>query len=320
MKKPLDCIKRLKLNESQIYSAHEIKEMAIKEFTSSQNHAIMDKLSFKLGFCDGRILDHFKQPDGKICDVWAYCKAYNMSLYELNLFLLSTSIDGTDVDFNKRITRADKDLHLNLRLKKAKIKDDNEVHVNSPLIEDNISVFYLYIRISKYSNEQSHTECTKLDLYNAHLLANLSGVMPTVEEFDPLDYDYMISKLSKNDRVFLKTYVNEDGSKSFVFPSSSVSSDTACHTILHDTDEVQGIYEGRFGIGFVTSCNNDCRPTYTWYKDDEVFKQGEYLYWLNDVSSDDDGKAHTWFCSVTCRAIKDELKSKVIEISLGKRA
>lgn len=304
MKKPLGGVRRLKLDESSFYSADRIREMAAERFADS----LKDRYDVQLGLFDGQVISEFELPSGKPCDLWDYCRAFNTTPYRLNLFILTTPRDDFLTD--RRIDRADEKLTRSRR--RTKIRNGEYVP------RDDVQVLYHYVRVSKYSGEMSCTECRKRDLH-AYFLEEQFGDGPAIERFDPLDYGYSISRIEKDDRILMQIDIGSDSSRSFHFPGTEA--DTDDHVALHDVDELQGVCNGSFGLGFIPSCT--CRGSkFTWYRDGQLFKSGESLYWLDNVVLEAGRESGIFWCVVACKTAKIEIKSKEIRVTeemIGKR-
>lgn len=299
MKKPLGGVRRLKLDESSVYTAGQIRQMAIDQFADS----LEDRYSVQLGLFDGRVLTDFELPNGEVCDLWAYCRAHNKTPYQLNLFILTHPIYVSHADCaGEKLTRS---------------RRRTLIRTGEFVPRDDVEVLFHLARVSKYSGELSCTECRRRDLH-AYFLEEQFGDGPAIEQFDPLNHGYSISRIQKNERVLLHIGIEGDCmNRSFHFPSAEADdqqSATDRHVVLHDVDEVQGICDGRFGLGFVPSCT--CREaTFTWYRDGELYRSGESVYWLDDIELAPGCEASSFYCVVTCQAGQVELKSKEVEVT-----
>lgn len=292
--KPRGGVKKLKLDEAMYYSVHQIRRMAIEAFENTSNNencAIEDEYTVNLGDFGGQIISDFNRQDGKLCDIWEYCRDRGKSLYQLNLYMLTSPIDEeVGVKFNVRT--------ISTRRRKAQ-----------PKIINNVRVFYMYVRRSSYSNELSYIEYEKSGLHS-RMLDDNCGEGPPIEYFHPLDHGYTISRIELIDQVLLQIYFEDDENRSIEFPSESKTS-LEEHSIIYDLDRLQGYCDWKFGIGFVPSCTDACRPLFSWYKDGAIFKSMECLYWLDNVKDD---QPHLWSCIVTCKKTDRQLKSKEILI------
>ncbi|XP_031778120.1 uncharacterized protein LOC116416020 isoform X2 [Nasonia vitripennis] len=304
MNKPFGGVRRLKLDESSFYSADRIREMAAERFADS----LKDRYDVQLGLFDGQVISEFELPSGEPCDVWDYCRARNTTPYGLNLFILTSPRDDFLTD--RRIDCAEEKLTRARR--RTKIRNGEYVP------RDDIYVLYHYVRVSKYSGEMSCTECRKRDLHT-YFLEEQFGDGPAIEQFDPLDYGYGISRIEKDDQILMQIGIESDSSRSFHFPSTEA--ETGHHVVLHDVDELQGVCDGSFGLGFIPSCT--CRGSkFTWYRDGQPFRCGESLYWLGNVVLEPGQESSTFWCVVACKITQTEIKSKEIQVTeemIGKR-
>lgn len=313
VRKPVNGIIKLKLDESLAYTADEIRKMAVKKLESEyENFAMEDKFNVNLGFFGGRVIYNFKLRDDIVCDVWNYCKLKRISLYNLNIFLLTTPKNLYDDDPFKdlKIIESQKSNTNILPKKITNNKKTKKRKKRVTKVKDDFRIYYHYSRTSKYTNETTFTECVKEDLH-LYFLENNFGDGPLLEDYEPLEFGHNISRIEKEEKVFIQIFIDEFSKKSFEFPSAKLPVEP--HSVVHDTDELQGIYDGKFGIGFVPSCINECRPIFEWYRDDVVYKKGDHLYWLKIHNSTDD-QTHVWYCIVTCQETHRKLRSKDIKL------
>lgn len=116
--------------------------------------------------------------------------------------------------------------------------------------------------------------------------------------FEPVDFGEQISNISVNGETLFNMGCLENGSK---YVNFSEPKDTPApeHTLLYDIDFVNGYTaDGFFGIGVIVKCTEICRPLFTWYCDNQIYKKNFGLHWLSDIPTDKVNSV--WHCEVTC--------------------
>ncbi|XP_048509499.1 uncharacterized protein LOC125500555 [Athalia rosae] len=324
MKKPVGGIKEITLRTSQNYLVEDIKDLAIQAFTVNNNCPNLKKLQVKLGFFDGTVITKFQKHDGEACDLWTYCKV-NDRKYHFYLLTIETEIVqalaqnedkfGRAILFNndsstKDDTNFDTDYSYDQSKENNELSNTHDIEAQKTTYVNDIQIYYHYIRQSKYSGSASIMEVDKKDLFNryqnnSHHQDLLFG------DFDPTDYGFQISKIVKDDRVLLDIQIGDDLKRIYSFPSAAPEANE--HGILHNIDEIQGKYYGKFGFGIIPKCTDECNPTFTWYKDGKVFKSGKFLYWINhDLNILDNVFNSKWSCTISCEKLSS-MKSDSVD-------
>ncbi|XP_014233116.1 dentin sialophosphoprotein-like [Trichogramma pretiosum] len=299
MEKPLGNCQKLKLIENKIYGALDIKQMAVKKFTGRKNFDLEELYHVQLGHVgsgdeETQIIDEFAKPDGSICDIWGYCRANNTTPYKLKLSLLTTAKNP-----NRTIVATPARSRSVRRICSAPTR---------PVLQDNVRIYYEYQRTSKYTNDRSVTEM-EIDELLVRVREDNHGEGPEIiDNFDPLNYGYTISRLEVDGKQLLHVTTEDDGRLSYEYHESVV--DPEPHSILFDTDVVSGACRGQYGVGVVLSCTHRCSPVITWYKDDAMIKEAEQMYWIRDVYDWLDDETHVWHCTIKCKEMKKPLRSK----------
>lgn len=270
-------IRILKLELSKNYSVRDVIEEAKNIFLCEKTlERHKSTLQYHLSYNDGTIISSFTNLNDEPCDLWTFYKCRGLVPYRSNLYLLTKDETNT-VD----------------------IKKDSSV--DSLDVPANITVLYHDIKVSKYTKLPSVMEKDKTTLFE-ELPEDLKNTI-TFEEFDPIDYGYSISSISKGDKIFLQIYIKQDRSRLFTFPSSSVSDFESDHIVLVDSTELCGMSCGKLGVGTIPSCTDKCQPLFTWYKDDVLYKEGLFLYWV-DVPNE----GCVTSCIVQCR--RDDMEKE----------
>uniref|UniRef100_A0ABD2VY72 Tubulin--tyrosine ligase-like protein 9 n=1 Tax=Trichogramma kaykai TaxID=54128 RepID=A0ABD2VY72_9HYME len=299
MEKPLGLCQKLKLTENKIYTALDIKQMAMKKFTGRKNFDLEELYDVQLGHVgtgdeETQTIDEFAKPDGSICDIWGYCRANNTTPYKLKLSLLTTAKNP-----NRTIVATPARSRSVRRICSAPTR---------PVLQDNVRIYYEYQRTSKYTNDRSVTEM-EIDELLVRVREDNHGEGPEIiDNFDPLNFGYTISRLEVDGKQLLHVTTEDDGRLSYEYHESVV--DPEPHRILFDTDVVSGACRGQYGVGVVLSCTHRCSPVITWYKDDAMIKEAEQMYWIRDVFDWLDDETHVWHCTIKCKEMKKPLRSK----------
>ena len=128
-----------------------------------------------------------------------------------------------------------------------------------------------------------------------------------LEDFVPEDYGYQISQIIQGNKILLEVYVDDNGKKIYTFPS--VTGVSKKHSTLYTFPDLSGCYEGKLGIGFITSCTDSCNPVYEWYVNGTLCKSALFGYWLDiDVTT-----ACTYECKVICSG-KDDHEDQISSV------
>ncbi|XP_058808713.1 uncharacterized protein LOC131674186 [Phymastichus coffea] len=290
--KPRGGVRKLQLDATARYSAGQIRRLAMEAFEASSNsgnnRAIEEEFVVNLGGFGGQPISDFKRRDGQVCDIWEYCKDRGKRLYQLDLFMLTSPAEEE---------------HEEARSERRTISTRSSGL--RPRIANDVRVLYLYVRQSAYTNELSYMECEKAELHG-RLFEDSGGACPSIEHFEPFEHGFSISRIVKSGRVLLQLAVDDSGARSIEFPESRRE-----HAVLRDVDQLQGHCDRQFGIGFVPSCDYACRPMFSWYRDGELFRSHEYLYWLDDVK---DEQTHVWSCTVVCATTGRQIRSKRVAV------
>ncbi|CAB0042640.1 unnamed protein product [Trichogramma brassicae] len=306
MEKPLGNCQKLKLVENKIYTALDIKQMAVKKFTGRKKFDLDELYHVQLGHVgtadddgEAQIIDEFAKPDGSICDIWGYCRANNTTPYKLKLSLLTTAKNP-----NRTIVATPARSRSVRRICSAPTR---------PQLHDNVRIYYEYAKVSKYTNDRSVTEM-EIDELLLRVREDNHGSSPQIiENFDPLNFGYTISRVEVDGKQLLHVITEDDGRVSYEYHESVV--DPEPHRILFDTDVVSGSCRGHYGVGVVLSCTHLCSPVITWYKDDVRIKGAEHMYWMRDVFNWLDDETHVWHCTIKCKEMKKPLRSKNVMIN-----
>ena len=167
-------------------------------------------------------------------------------------------------------------------------------------LKSTIDIKYLRITYSKYTEARAISHESKDQLYG-HELATTKGLFKSFEDFDPLEFGYEISRISKGGKSFLEVDVDDNGKKIFTFPSAKSCSPE--HQLLHGIKELMGYSFGKLGIGAIPKCSESCRPYFTWLKNNSVYRTGEFLYW---IELDDLSPGIRWKCNIRCNKCKQK--------------
>ncbi|CAG5093263.1 Similar to SIS8: Probable serine/threonine-protein kinase SIS8 (Arabidopsis thaliana) [Cotesia congregata] len=158
----------------------------------------------------------------------------------------------------------------------------------------------------QYTKDKSIACVQKEDLYQMRYddLYRL-----TIDEFDPFKNGFRVAEISTGGKILLNIYTDpENLQREFLFPAADIIEDEEDsnnnHYIIHDVDELNGYCENKLGVGVITNCKDRCKFVFVWYKDEKLFEQGQFRYWISgiDVSS-------TYRCVIKCQSMDQEISS-----------
>lgn len=164
-----------------------------------------------------------------------------------------------------------------------------------------IEISYWVTGFSKYTPHQFfHSENLKSAIYQRIIsrLDDYSGPDPDFDKFDPQMFGYPISKIKVDNYVLLETSINEAQKLTFQFPNAKDKASVELHEIMFDLDFVVGSNDGKWSIGVVPFCFETCQPSFTWYKDDMIYEEGDRLYYLTNLPLTEEPTQ--WQCKITC--------------------
>lgn len=176
-----------------------------------------------------------------------------------------------------------------------------------------IEVLYLVTNESKYQDNILFSERNRISTA-WHFLDNNEEEKIDVENFFPWEYGYEISKIIINNKVMLQLEYdlknNKIENKKYVHPD--VKYDTV-HRIIRDVDEIVGFESNHLGIGFIPSCPIQCRPYFKWFRNNQVYREGFFLFWISFIPSPLESSEDIWHCNVTCTS-QCSLTSKKLKL------
>ena len=108
-----------------------------------------------------------------------------------------------------------------------------------------VTILYFCTSESKYSGKWSVTERDRVGIYWKIVYENDENLnLPDINELNPMDFGYEISRITVNKKEMLRLTVLENMQKTYYFPQCHT--DLAPHTIIHDVDEVVGFSNENF--------------------------------------------------------------------------
>ena len=136
--------------------------------------------------------------------------------------------------------------------------------------------------------ESSHSEVvmtsvafSRKDCYDLACLSEPLLQDTDVEEFDPLEHGFTVTRISKGDNCFLNKQVASsdvlgNDSPIAVFPQGNFQAEAAKskRLILHSTSEVWGYDGDQLITGVVAACHMAVNAFYVWYRNGDLYKQG----------------------------------------------
>ena len=278
--------------------------MAIETFKQNDNTKKLENAEIKLGRYNTVIIEKFTLTDehGEPCGLWDYYRSRHLPMNRINLYIYSTSLSELfyENSSNQQTLHQasnfknsiEKTAEVNL-MSNEKTLTSNKSDVAEKKSTDDVTVRYLKLSVSKYSQALSVAHISKYETYKT-VMNSTVGLLISFGEFEPSQYGFDISTIIVRNKTFLEIEVDSNGQKSFQFPSANSKNK---HSILHDHNEIFGTCDGKFGLGCIPFCDDVCKPIFTWYKNKKPYQSGPFLYWLEvDQKSEDD-----WHCEVKCQ-------------------
>lgn len=238
-------------------------------------------------------ITEFRDTEGKLCKLQEYLKTRGLFSSKSTLYLMTTlrmsetsgeiPSDSLNNDVEMSETSGNRTCSSST-MGEAKDKMTTPLltvgtkYITDNTIEDNIlCIGYELETFSSYSKEVSSPiiSCTRKDCYDTVSFSD-QGVLDIDQlgDFDPIDYDYKVVELLKNNKCFLeRKYTEKETEASLFFPQSKTDS---TNLIIHSPSEVWGYDGDQLLLCVIASCHLSTDTSYIWYHDDAVIKEGRH--------------------------------------------
>jgi len=297
VKKPAGGIRNLKLSSADFITVASLVELSRPLFFENNNckFGSISTMDIAIGNFDGSVIEEFMSKEGKPCGLWKYLEIRGLAPSRHNLYMLTQEKESSD------------DASLDMDSQNEN-KPPHPVRINK---EDNLLTDIPEFSIAYY-REVSSVFCENKSYLKLHGrascfdFASSNHEIPDLlqeEQFHPLEYGFFIASISIGDCCYFEL---QPQSKKIIFPMTSAENQP--HTILHDSMEMVGIYEGKLGTAVIPSCSEHCHPKFVWYKDGEVKISGECCYWINI------NEPGLYSCEIYCDNLSTFLRSQSIQV------
>ncbi|XP_074115475.1 uncharacterized protein LOC141538082 [Cotesia typhae] len=315
--KPLGGVKELLLEIGKNYTVEEITVLATQELEKNSDVSFA-KYKVLLGHFNGSVISNFKNEMDKEGDIWHFLRDQKSKRF---VFYLLTFLKNEPSRYISEPSKCPSKLPLTLHDSKTdsydnieskekhhrKLNDKSNLSTTSAKVNNNINIYYECVIVSKYTGDNSIACVEKENLYHMRF-EDLCYL--TIDEFDPCRNGFRVAQITAGGKILLNINTDpENLQREFLFPAADIIEDEEDlnnnHYIIHDVDELNGYCENKLGIGVITNCKDRCKSVFVWYKDEKLFEQGQFRYWISgiDVTS-------TYRCVIKCQ-------SKDLEISSG---
>lgn len=164
-----------------------------------------------------------------------------------------------------------------------------------PKFVDNFTIFYHVTHPTDKKQQDMHMP--KRDLYD---YLTRSGELNGIEydEFDPVTWGYMISRIMKNGRDLLTVTFPSPTETSYTLHVPEGIENQEKHCMVYTCDDMRGMCNGELGLGAIPSCYPS-QPNFKWYKNGRLVKEGIQMAWIM-CDPGEHPWMYDWECVITC--------------------